>query len=62
MTDIDGNFSITVHPEATLEVGFMGFKSAMVALKGRASISVTLEEDSELLDEVIVIGYGSMKR
>lgn len=62
MTDIDGNFSITVHPEATLEVGFMGFKSAMVALNGRASISVTLEEDSELLDEVIVIGYGSMKR
>lgn len=62
VTDIDGNFNIAAADNSTLEIGFMGLKSTKVPVRGRTSISVTLEDDSEYLEEVVVIGYGSMKR
>lgn len=63
ITDIDGNFSLpNVPPNATLEVSYVGMRMQKVELKGRTFITVTLEEDTELLEEVVVIGYGVQKK
>lgn len=59
-TDSNGQFSITVNDGAILEVSSIGFISKEV--KATANLKVTLEEDSELLSEVVVVGYGSQKR
>lgn len=62
-TDIDGNYSITgVDPKATLVFSYVGFRQEEVAVKGRTNIDVTMYEDNELLDEVVVVGYGSLSR
>jgi TonB-linked SusC/RagA family outer membrane protein len=62
-TDIDGKFSIRVSkPTATLVVSYIGAKTQEVALQGRTNITVTLQDESSLLDEVVVVGYGTMKR
>ncbi len=62
-TNIDGRFSIKVpNLEASLEVSFIGYKSQTVALKGRSEVEVILSEDSEALDEVVVVGYGVQKK
>lgn len=60
-TNLDGNFKIEAAPGATLVVTFVGFKSTEVVAKS-SSMTVALTEDSEVLDEVVVIGYGSVKR
>ncbi|MCQ2125968.1 MAG: carboxypeptidase-like regulatory domain-containing protein [Bacteroidaceae bacterium] len=62
VTDIDGNYSINVPSNATLQFSFMGYKTQTVAVAGKTTINVTLEEDTELLDEVVVIGYGVQKK
>ncbi len=63
ITDIDGNFTLPNVPvNATLEVSYVGMHSQTIALEGRSSIQVILEEDTELLDEVVVVGYGTMRR
>lgn len=61
-TDLDGNFTLDVPSNASLEITFMGFQTQIVPVNGKSELNVSLAEDSELLDEVIVIGYGSMKR
>ena len=60
VTDMDGNFTLAVEPGATLVVSYIGYKTQEV--KAAASLDITLQEDNELLDEVVVIGYGSVKR
>lgn len=62
VTDYDGNFSIKVAPTAKLTVAYVGFKTAEIDVAGRKTINVSLEEDAALLDEVVVVGYGQMKR
>lgn len=63
ITDVDGNFTLkNVQEDAVLQVSFVGYKAQDVALKGQSNIKVTLEEDTEVLDEVVVIGYGSVKK
>lgn len=63
ITDIDGNFTLkNVQDDAILQVSFVGYKAQDVALKGQSNIKVVLEEDTEVLDEVVVIGYGSVKK
>ncbi len=62
ITDMDGKFSISVPANATLTISYVGMKSLDVALKGQRNIKVTLEDDSQALDEVVVIGYGAVKR
>ena len=60
ITDLDGNFSISDVPaNAVLEISYIGYKTQTVEVKGQSSIQVTLLEDSETLDEVVVVGYGS---
>lgn len=62
ITDIDGNFSIKVNPNATLVVSFIGYKTVEIPVKGQRNVKVTLQEDSEMLDEVVVVGYGQMRK
>lgn len=62
ISDLDGNFSIKVPEKAIIVVSFMGYKTQEVPVAGKTVINVTLKEDSEMLDEVIVVGYGQMKR
>ena len=63
VTDADGNFSIRVPNEnAILQVSYLGFKSQEIRVGNQRKINVTLNEDSQLLGEVVVVGYGTMKR
>lgn len=63
VTDIDGNFTLfNVPPNATLDVSYVGMHTEAVSLNGRTSIQVVMHEDTELLDEVIIIGYGQQKK
>ena len=60
ITDFDGNFSLTVHEGARLAISYMGYKTQELPAAG--SMYVRLGEDSELLDEVVVVGYGVVKK
>jgi len=62
VTDMDGNYSINVKPGATLEVSYVGYKTQTIKVGSQSSINVTLAEDNALLDEVVVVGYGTMKK
>ena len=59
-TNIDGEFSLQASPGATLVVSYIGYKT--VEAPAKSGMRVTLEEDNNILDEVVVIGYGSVKR
>lgn len=62
-SDFDGNFSLKVKSEkAILVVSYIGFKIKEVSVNGLANLSIKLEEDSATLDEVVVVGYGSVKK
>ena len=63
IADVDGQFTLTVAPGAVLEVSCIGYLSVEVpAGDGRSSIQITLSEDTELLEEVLVIGYGTIRK
>ena len=61
-TDIDGNYSIKAASDAVLEISYIGYEKKTIPVNGQSSINVTLGLDAELLDEVVVIGYGSVKK
>ena len=61
-TDFDGNFSIAAEGSAALGVSYIGYKTKEVAVNNQSNLSITLEEDSALLDEVVVVGYGTQKK
>jgi TonB-linked SusC/RagA family outer membrane protein len=61
-TDLDGKYSIAASADAVLLFSFTGFKTIEVAVKGKTSVDVTLEESNTELEEVVVIGYGKMKK
>ena len=62
ITDIDGRYSLNVSGNTTLIFSFMGYRTQEINEKGRKVINVTLSEDSQLLEETVVIGYGSVKK
>lgn len=62
ITDMSGNFVLSVNPNAVLSVSYIGYVSKDIQVKDRSSFTISLEEDSELLDEVVVVGYGTMKK
>ena len=62
ITDIDGRFSLDVPVGAVLQVSFIGFASQDVEVGKRKELSVTMSEDTEMLDEVVVVGYGTAKK
>lgn len=61
VTDLDGNYSISAPADAVLEISYLGFKTAEVAVAGRSTVSVVLENDN-VLEETVVIGYGTVKK
>ncbi len=62
VTDLDGNFTLkNVASNATLVVTYIGYKTEKVAVNGQSNLTITLTEDSESLDEVVVIGYGGTR-
>ena len=62
VTDVDGKYSLNVAKNATLVFSFVGMKSQEVTVNGRKVIDVTMTNDTELLDEVVVVGYGTSKK
>lgn len=62
ITDIDGNFSLNVSANSTLTISFVGYKTQTVSVNGKTALKVTLQEDTEVLDEVVVVGYGTQKK
>lgn len=62
VTDIDGNFTLSVAPNSTLTFSFIGYATAEMSVAGKTNLTVTLREDTEMLDEVVVVGYGTMKK
>ena len=62
ITDIDGNFTLTVPQGTTLEVSYIGYVNKKVVVDNKTSYKITLKEDAEQLDEVVVVGYGTQKR
>jgi TonB-linked SusC/RagA family outer membrane protein len=61
-TDFDGNFSLNANPDAQLKVTYIGYGPQIVLVDGRSSIDITMAEDARLLDEVVVVGYGTVKK
>ena len=61
-TDIDGNFTLNVAPNATLVVSYVGYDAQEVPVDGRTEIKVTMAQNAQMLAETVVIGYGSVKK
>lgn len=62
VTDMEGNFSVVTSSQATLRFTYVGYQTQDIAVKGQKSIFITMEEDKKLVDEVVVVGYGSVKK
>ena len=62
VTDIDGNYSISVRPGATLTFSYLGLQTKEVKVGSQRVINVTLSADDQLLNEVVVVGYGTMRK
>ena len=61
ITDFDGNFMLEVPAKATLVVSYVGYKTLEVPVNGK-TLNINLKEDTEMLDEVVVVGYGTQKK
>ena len=62
ITDIDGHFTVNASENATLTVSYIGYKMQDVPVNGRRQLNIVLNEDNEMLDELVVVGYGTMKK
>ena len=64
VTDVDGRYSINILSSGkhSISVTCIGFKDEVVSVKGKTVVDIVLEEDAELLDEVVVVGYGAMRK
>lgn len=62
ITDLDGRFTINAPADATLQVTYIGFAAQDVPVNGRSTIDIVLKEDNATLDELVVIGYGTMRK
>ena len=62
ITDIDGNFTLEVPENAKLTVSYIGFQTQEIAIDGKSLVNVVLKEDTEMLEEVVVVGYGTQKK
>lgn len=62
ITDLDGNFQINANDNAVLEISYVGYESQEIAVNGNTVIDVQLKTDSRILEEVVVVGYGTVKK
>ncbi len=61
-TDLDGQYAILANPQGTLTFSYVGYESQTVQIQGRSTINVTMRESSNVLNEMVVVGYGLMKK
>ena len=62
ITDFDGNFTLKVQADAKIQISFIGYIMQTVAVGNRTHFDIVLKEDTKTLDEVVVVGYGTMKK
>ena len=62
VTDLNGHFSLNVHPGATIIISYVGYKTQKIVVGDRSSLSVMMENENRNLDEVVVVGYGVQKK
>ncbi|MBK6948829.1 MAG: carboxypeptidase-like regulatory domain-containing protein [Haliscomenobacter sp.] len=63
VTDLDGNFELMVSdPNATLVFSYTGYANQEILLKGQTQLTVTMREESQMLNEVVVVGYGTQRK
>ena len=62
VTDFDGNYSLKAASNATLKFSYIGYQDQKIAIAGKTTINVTMKEDAALLEEVVVVGYGTQKK
>lgn len=62
ITDLDGKFNLDAPANATLMVSYVGYKTIEIPVNGKKTLTITLKEDTEMLDEVVVVGYGTQKK
>ena len=62
ITDLDGKFTLEVNDNSVLQVSYIGYNTQEVSANGKTSFSIKLGENTQTLDEVVVVGYGTMKK
>ncbi len=62
ITDLDGKYTLTVSPKGEITVSYVGYETQKIKVEGRSVINVVLQENTEVLDEVVVVGYGVVKK
>ena len=62
ITDVDGKYSLTVRPTSSLRFSFISYKTQEVKVDGRKTINIRMEDDVQALNEVVVIGYGTLDK
>jgi len=62
ITDLNGKFSLNVPANSTISISFIGYKSQEIQVAGKTQFNIVLKENTEMLDEVVVVGYGQMRR
>ena len=62
ITDFDGKFSLNAPPQGTLTISYIGYKKMEISINGQQTVNVTLKEDTEILDEVVVVGLWHTKK
>lgn len=62
LTDIDGKFNLSVTSSATIQITYVGYTSQEFPLAGKTSFNIVLKEDSQILEDVVVVGYGVQKK
>ena len=62
ITDINGNFVLNTSPKSVLVISYIGYNTTEVSVEGKSNVKVTLKEDTETLEEIVVVGYGVQKK
>ena len=62
VTDFDGNFTLNVNPGATIVLSYIGYQTQEIKVGNQSNFNITLNEDDAVLEEVVVVGYGTMKK
>ena len=62
ITDIDGNYVITVPSQSKLQFSYLGYETKIVEIGGKTNINVVLVEDNKVLEELVVVGYGTQRK
>jgi TonB-linked SusC/RagA family outer membrane protein len=62
VSDLNGKFTLTVSPAASFQIGYIGYVTQEIAVSGQTVFEIILKEDTKILEEVVVVGYGTMRK